>query len=204
MSAAAAGIGLILLAAGGSRRLGRPKQLLPFRGRTLLRHAAETALASICRPVVAVLGAAAEELEGELAGLPLAVAVHPEWAAGLAGSLRAGLAALEGAAETPVAAAVVMLCDQPGVAAADLDALAAAWRAGGRPLVAALYGGELGVPALFDRSLFPELAALAGDAGAKRVLSRHREAAIAVPLPAAAFDVDTPDDLARLARLEPV
>src|SRR5580692_2476743 len=108
-------VALILLAAGPSTRLGQPKQLLPFRGRSLLRHAAETALASSCRPVVVVLGASAERMKSELTDLPVMIAVNSGWESGMGSSIRAGLEALTNGknADAGVGAVVIMVCDQP-------------------------------------------------------------------------------------------
>lgn len=194
--------GLILLAAGGSSRLGRPKQLLLYQGRTLLRHAAETAFASGCRPVVVVLGAQADRLRAEIAGLEVVIADNPDWARGMGSSVRAGLRALE--ASAPDAAGVVlMLCDQPLITAASLDALVQSHIDTSAPLVASEYGGTRGVPAFFGRSLFPDLLALKGEQGAKAVLAAHASEVVALPLPAGVWDVDTASDYERLQATRP-
>jgi len=111
--------------------LGQPKQLLSFRGRSLLRHAAETALASVCRPVVVVLGAFAERLNGELSGLPVTVAMNLQWAEGMSSSIRAGLKALAAESAGPNAV-VIMLCDQPLVSAQFLNRLVAVHQSSGK------------------------------------------------------------------------
>jgi molybdenum cofactor cytidylyltransferase len=184
-----AGCALIILAAGSSARLGQPKQLLPFRGRSLLRHAAETALGSVCRPVVVVLGARADRLQTELAGLLVTVVLNPTWTEGMASSIRVGLAAL--ASETRVPDAVVlMLCDQPLVTSAMLDHLVNVHRSEARGIVASAYEETMGVPALFSRKYFPELASLVGDQGAKRIIVKHENDLARISLPEAAFDVD--------------
>jgi molybdenum cofactor cytidylyltransferase len=189
--------GLVLLAAGASTRMGRPKQLLAFRGRTLLRGAAEGALASLCHPVVVVLGANAETIHPELHGLPLETVVNDAWAEGMGSSVRAGIAALEAVAD--VDSAVVMLCDQPFVTAGVIDRLVAAHARTGRPIAASEYEEALGVPALFHRSLFPALRALPGSAGARQLIARHPRSEVArVPLAHGAVDVDTPSDYGRL------
>ena len=187
--------GLILLAAGGSARLGRPKQLLPYRGRSLLRHAGESAAESACRPLIAVLGAQWERIRPELDGLPIQYVVNPDWEQGMASSLQVGLDALS---DSDVAGVVIMLCDQPRVTGDVIDALVAARERASAPLAAAEYGGALGVPALFSRALFPELAALSGAEGAKKVILRHATETARVPFPGGLVDVDTPDDLAHL------
>lgn len=187
----------LILAAGASSRLGQPKQLIPFRGRSLLRHAAETALGSLGRPVVVVLGALAGRLELELAGLPVVVVNNPQWEEGMASSIRAGLAAVAPESE----AAIIMLCDQPLLSARFLDQLVSAHQTTGRGIVAAAYGGSAGVPALFSRSYFAELATLSGSRGAKHLIASHDEDTAQIPFPDASLDIDRPEDLAQLQTL---
>lgn len=190
-------VGIVVLAAGGSSRLGTPKQLLPYRGRTLLRHAVETAVAAAVGPVVVVLGAWAKEVCAQLAGLDVGVVVNQRWAEGLSTSLQAGLDGL--VAGGGPAAALFLTCDQPLVTPDLLRAIAAAYCASRPPLVACEYAGTAGVPALFDRSLFVSLRALTGDEGARSVIRLYRAAAVVVPFPDAALDVDTAADARRLA-----
>jgi molybdenum cofactor cytidylyltransferase len=188
---------LILLAAGASTRLGRPKQLLLFRGRSLLRHAAQTALASVCRPVVVVLGAFADRLQTELAALPVTVALNPAWAEGMAKSIRAGLKAVSSETAGPDAV-VIMLCDQPLITAGMLNQLVHIHRSEERGIVASEYEGALGVPALFSRRYFPELGLLEGNEGARRIIVKHKYDLARISLPEAAFDVDRVEEAARL------
>jgi molybdenum cofactor cytidylyltransferase len=190
-------VGLVILAAGGSSRLGQPKQLLEYRGRSLLRHVAEAAVGSHCRPIVVVLGAQASQLEAELRALPVHVAENPHWARGMATSLRRGLATLE-AIDGGIGAAVILLSDQPLVSARTIDALVEAWRTVGKRIIASEYAGVVGVPALFDRSLFPELLALDGEAGARRIIAGHAEEVHRLPFPGGILDIDTPEDCERL------
>jgi CTP:molybdopterin cytidylyltransferase MocA len=185
--------GAILLAAGGSSRLGRPKQLVGIAGRPLVRAMAEQALASRCRPVRVILGSQAEAIVGALAGLSVSLTINDDWREGIASSIRAGIAA---ARAERWSAAVVMLGDQPGVLARHLDRLTEAYEAGARA-VASRYAGRLGVPALFDASLFDALSALQGDRGAKSILART-PGVFAVDFPEGVLDVDTESDVARL------
>jgi molybdenum cofactor cytidylyltransferase len=188
-------IPLILLAAGGSTRMGTPKQLLPFGDTTLLRHAVETALASDCDPVLVVLGAAAESAAAAIAGLPVDAVTNVDWAKGMGTSLRLGLrTVLE---TTAPAAVVVMVCDQPAVTAVLIGELIDAYKAGAT-LVAAEYSGIIGVPALIGREWFEELLALGDDAGARALLKRHPDRVKPIPFPQGALDVDTPEDYQRL------
>ena len=161
-------MGVVVLAAGGSRRMPGPKQLLRFRGVTLLRHAAQTAVAARCGPVVVVLGAAAlaKQLRFELVDLAVSVVDNHKWKDGMSSSIRAGIEALEAAGSAD--AVLLMTCDQPYVTAEVLEQLVAAFHQSHPPAVACAYAGTVGVPALFDRALFAELKALEHDQGAKR------------------------------------
>jgi molybdenum cofactor cytidylyltransferase len=191
--------------------MGAAKQLLPFRGRTLLRHTTEEALASACRPIVVVLGAHAERLQQEITELPVQVVVNERWSEGMGTSIRAGIEALTadpGGDEAecvraprgplPVVAAVLAVCDQPFFSAGIIHELIAATPAFRHAIVAASYEGARGTPALFSRSLFPELMALDGHEGARRVIQAHPDETLAIPFPEGALDVDTPEDYARL------
>ncbi|GAB3876613.1 nucleotidyltransferase family protein [Hymenobacter segetis] len=186
---------MLLLAAGASTRMGQPKQLLPYHGRTLLRHAAETAVASGCAPIVLVTGALHEELVAEVAGLPIRAIHNPDWETGMASSIRAGLAAV---AETRPAAVLIMLTDQPLLTPELLHELMARQQQTQASIVAAAYGDTLGVPAIFAKAVFPELLQLQGQAGAGRLIAGYGAAVERVPFPAGLLDVDTPEDYAAL------
>lgn len=198
-------VGAVVLAAGASSRMGEPKQLLRLGGETLLRRALRAAFEGGCRPVVVVLGARAEELRAEAVWGGAHVVFNEAWAEGMGSSIRCGLGALlDATGEALLEAAVLMLCDQPFVDGEVIGRLVETYRAGGARLVASRYGveGARGVPALFDCTLFPELLELDGAEGAKGVIKRHACEAAYVAAPAAAFDVDTPDDYRALKRIE--
>ena len=185
-----------MLAAGASRRLPGPKQLLRHRGVTLLRHAAEVAVAAAGRPVVVVLAAGTARLRAELSGLAVRIVENPDAARGLSTSLRAGLDALCEGREPD--AALFLACDQPLLTADVLRHIVAAFAASRPPAVACAYAGTVGVPALFARALFAELRSLEGDQGAKRVLERLGARVARVPFEPGGLDVDTPEDAAGL------
>jgi CTP:molybdopterin cytidylyltransferase MocA len=195
------GAGAVILAAGSSSRMGTPKQVLRFRGESLLRRAALAALGAGCHPVVVVTGAYAELSRRELEGLGVREAWNPHWETGMASSVRTGVEDLLRAAPD-TAAAVFLLCDQPHVTAEILSGLAAAHRETGKPVVASVYGGSFGVPALFSRPLFAELAQLEGAAGAKQVLQRYAAEAHFLPFRGGEVDVDTRDDFSRLMAMD--
>lgn len=192
-------IGIIVLAAGSSSRLGEPKQLLRFEGETLLSRAVRAALETPHRPVVVVvLGAHAGRLREEIAATDACVGINEAWAEGMSSSIRCGLRTLETKAGCEVEAAILMLCDQPFVTSLTLSRLIDTFHERHTLLVASEYqaAGETtrGVPALFSQKLFPELMELRGAAGAKRLITRHEAESAFIAAPEAAFDVDTPDD----------
>lgn len=174
----------IILAAGASRRLGEPKQLVRLSGETLLQRAVRVAAEAGCDPILVILGAASEAILAHAALPPAQVVLNPAWEEGMASSLRAGLDALPPGTE----AALVMTCDQPAVTPEHLRRLAA--EAPGEP-VASAYAGRRGVPAYFPSATFAELLTLSGDQGARRLLAAAR----ALDLPGGEVDVDTPESL---------
>ncbi len=182
----------MVLAAGHSRRMGQQKLLLRLEGKTLLRRAAEAAVA-VCDEVVVVVGPEADRMRAELSDLPVRVVDNPESAQGLSTSLRKGIEAAAGAE-----AVLLLLADQPAITPEHLRRLVETWQHRGARIVACTYQGTAGPPVLFHRSLFGALQALQGDVGAKAVLQAHEEEAVLVPLEEAALDVDTPEDWARL------
>jgi len=190
-------IGAVILAAGASSRMGRPKQLLKYGGQTLVRRAALAAQEAGCNPIVIVTGAHVEGLEEELQGLSLLEANNPEWESGMGSSIRAGIQAVVKTSDK-VTALILMLCDQPFVTSQVLRRLITARRETGREIVASRYGATVGVPALFGRAFFAELVRLEREAGAKQVIQRHLAQVHLVPFPQGEIDLDTPADLAGL------
>jgi molybdenum cofactor cytidylyltransferase len=185
------GIGAIVLAAGESKRLGQPKQLVRFRGKSLVENAYETA-AAVCSHVAVVLGANAELVRPAVP--PGAIIILNErWAEGMASSIRAGLEAIESKSNV----VVLMTCDQPLVTPDLLSRLLST-----PGMTAAEYEGTLGIPAMFSRMYFPLLHALQGTEGAKKALLKFERDVTRFPAPEAAFDVDTPADVERLRSFE--
>lgn len=190
-------VGAVILAAGSSSRMGRPKQTLQFQGMSLLRRAAIAALDATCRPVVVVTGAHADLSRRELDQLEVREAFNPDWQTGMGSSVRTGIEALT-SIDPNVAAAVLLLCDQPHVTSDVVSRLIAAHHTTGRPVTASAYGESFGVPALFSRTLFTDLTQLAGSSGAKEIIKRHASEAHFLPFPEGEVDVDTPDDFSCL------
>lgn len=180
----------LVLAAGSSKRLGQPKQLLPYRGTTLLGWTIAQAEASpALDEVLVILGHASDEILASVKQARARPVLNPEFGEGCAASYRTGLAAADQRAE----GVMILLSDQPGVDAEAIGRVADAWRASGDGrIVIASYQGVPGHPLLFDRQLFPDLAALHGDKAAWKLVDQHPEWVQAVeigrPLPK---DVDT-------------
>ena len=189
--------GIVVLAAGGSARLGRPKQSLTLAGETLLARAARSAVASACRPVVVVLALGPRRC-ATLSPFPVRVVVNEHWRSGMGSSICAGVRDAV-AAGGSLDAVAVCLCDQPLVTGESIDALVEAWRASRKPVCAAAYGGTVGTPAVFSAALFDELLALGDGEGGKVILRRHASDVAPFDMPGAETDVDTEAEYQRVA-----
>jgi molybdenum cofactor cytidylyltransferase len=188
------GLYAVVLAAGAGTRFGSLKQLVRVGGRPLL-HTAVTRAAEITgNALLVVLGSGAAELAPLLKHAPGSVVVNHEWREGIASSIRAAVARLPGTCN----GVMLLLADQAAVTADDLRRLAGTWRKQPQYIAAAQYAGGSGVPAIFPRSAFRDLAELRGDVGAREVLRRNPDRVLRVPMPSAALDVNTPEDLLTL------
>lgn len=189
-------IGGILLAAGGSSRLGEPKQFIVYKGKTLIRRAAETLLASGCSPVVVVVGDDERSIS-ELESLEVHIVRNEEWRSGMGSSLKLGLArVLE--INAAIEAVVVILCDQPFVTSAKIEELCSDFRVSYSQIVAAEYNGTRGVPALFSRDTFSELSSIPNEKGARDLIRSSDFTLLTVEMPEAALDIDTQEDVQHL------
>lgn len=190
-------VAAIVLAAGAATRMGSLKQLLPYRGRTLLHHAIDQAMEAGLGPIVVVVGAEADRVQAAIAARPVDIARNANWQLGMGASLTAGIQKLQEVAGHSAAVAV-LLADQPLITSEHLSAMRTALYTGHTPIVAAQYNHTLGVPALFKREVFAALAALPPESGARHLLRDERFPVTPFPLPEAALDLDTPADLAEL------
>ena len=188
-------IAAVVLAAGRSTRMGGPNKLLAeIGGRSLVRIAVEQALASRAKPVIVVTGHERERVEAALKGLPVQFVHNPDFAVGLGGSVRTGIAAVPAAAD----GAIVCLGDMPQVDAALIDRLIAGFAPEqGALAVIPTIDGQRGNPVLWSRRFFPDLMAIEGDVGARNLINRYGEAVVEVPVTGkgALVDVDTPEAL---------
>jgi molybdenum cofactor cytidylyltransferase len=190
-------IGAVILAAGGSVRLGQPKQLLKFRGETLVARAVRAGEEALCNAVVVVVGESGSAIQDELRETSAVIIENPAWRGGLGTSIRCGLKRLIELA--PATDAVILLaCDQPRVEASTIAALIAEQDKTRKAMVASSYANTLGVPALFDRSCFKELLALPDNSGAKSLIAARPDDVSSISFEDGAIDIDTPADFERL------
>jgi len=193
-----AAVAAIVLAAGASRRLGQPKQLLLCGRETLLERAVRIALEAGAAPVIAVLGANYEIISASVAIEPATLVINDRWERGISTSIDAGLKALDAVARE-TAGALVLGCDQPRLTDDHLRALIEAFAAQSQPsIVASAYAGVLGIPAFFPRAVFSHLRALRGDKGARSLLLHPPCSLISLPFAGGEVDIDAPEDLAHL------
>ena len=193
-------VAAVVLAAGGSIRFGKPKQLAIFQGEPLVRHIVTAAEDAGCAPVVVVVGASAAQITPVLAGLPVSIIEHPNWSNGLGSSIAVGV--MHAASITPdLDAAILLACDQPFVNAVMLRQLIQMHRENKKPIVASAYAETLGVPALFDRSCFGDLLQLTGDSGAKGIILARRNDVTSFDFPAGTVDIDSAADYEKLNQM---
>jgi molybdenum cofactor cytidylyltransferase len=188
------GLFAVVLAAGPGTRFGSLKQLVRVAGRPLLHTAVTRAAEVTGNALIVVLGAGAAELAPLLKHSPGSVVINQDWREGLGSSIRWAVMRLP----ATCTGVLLMLADQAAVSADDLKRLAGTWRKQPQGFAAALYAGTVGVPAIFPRSAFRELTELRGDTGARALLRRNTDRVVRVPMPSAAIDLDTPEDLLAL------
>tara|TARA_R110000868_G_scaffold106326_1_gene291656 strand:+ start:41 stop:661 length:621 start_codon:yes stop_codon:yes gene_type:complete len=185
----------VVLAAGRSTRMAPVNKLTAdYQGAALVRHAAEAALASRAAEVIVVVGNEAEAVREVLSGMDVRIVANPDYATGLASSVKAGIAAVG----PDAAGVVILLGDMPGVTGDVVDALIGAFeKTGGGKICQPRYDGRPGNPVLWPRALFPEFDALSGDIGAKPLLARHKSDVLGVDVATDAIhmDIDAPADL---------
>jgi molybdenum cofactor cytidylyltransferase len=190
-------VGIILLAAGGSSRLGQPKQLLPYKGQTLLQNTLSVALTSNAQSVMVVLGASADILKKEITNSKIHVVVNDDWQEGMASSIRTGIKAITEISPS-IEGIILLVCDQPFINSALLNNLITAHQKTGKEIVACTYGNTFGPPVFFHQSLFPELLQLEGDTGARSIVQKHLDNMEAIPFPEGIFDIDTEGDYEKI------
>ncbi|MGZ4959945.1 MAG: nucleotidyltransferase family protein [Methylomonas sp.] len=186
----------VVLAGGTSSRLGHPKQLLVWDGRTLLEHAVLKVGSVLDDRFVVVLGAHADAIQASVNLDGVSVIVNSDWQEGIASSIRAGIRALPASAR----AALIVLCDQPLIGAEHIQTLLGGWKKEPNRIAVSVYGDDVGVPAVFPAAFFGDLLALEGDQGGKRLLMKFSTHLLKIPLPEAELDIDSPADFLQLIK----
>jgi molybdenum cofactor cytidylyltransferase len=178
--------------------MGTLKQLLPFGNGTLLGHAIDVAGEAGFAPIIVVVGADAEAVQSSIASKPVEIVRNPDWKIGMGSSIHAGVRRFQELG-LDSAAIAILVGDQPLITPVHLEGMRKLLNASGASVVAAEYGGTLGVPAFFKRNLISRLLSIPAAAGAKSVLTDPTLKTAPFPLPEAAVDVDTPQEFAALS-----
>jgi molybdenum cofactor cytidylyltransferase len=194
---------IIILAAGSSSRLGKPKQLLQYQNESLIKHAVKTALQTAFNPVIVVTGFLHEELVRETESIPVYIVHNLEWEEGMGSSIRTGIKFLKQLDQSnQINATLILLCDQPLISAQYLNLLVAQFYNDKNSMIAATSYAEIeGVPAVFDKSLFSVLQDLPGNRGAQWIFKKYNNQLSIVPFEGASIDIDTEDDYLKLLKL---
>jgi molybdenum cofactor cytidylyltransferase len=191
--------GIVVLAAGASGRMEKPKQLLKYNGDSLLKQVVQKALELNAGPVIVVLGANADLVRKEIENENITAVTNAEWKQGMASSMVKGLDTLLKIA--PLTDAVIfMMCDQPFISVSLLKDLIAMQQATAKSIVGSNYGNTIGPPTLFCKNLFPELLKLRGDTGARKIIQQHTNEVATVYFPAGSIDIDTAADYESLLK----
>ena len=188
-------LAIAILAAGSSSRMGQAKQLLPYKGKSLLEHSIEAATGTSCSQVFVVVNKLQHLAHEARSDSAYKVLLNVDSDRGISSSI--SLATREAMADEIVDALLFMNCDQPQIDSVCLERLITAYKQGA--IVASRFGDIIGSPAIFDRSFFAELIELQGDRGAKSIMQKHAAVVIEVPMEVAKFDIDTPADYAALS-----
>ena len=181
-------VSAIILAAGASRRMGRPKQLLPYRGQTLLGHIIQCVLVSSCSPVIVVLGAHADKITPTIEHFSIEIVNNSDWLQGMSSSIQCGLNYLR---DRFIEGVIFLACDQPFISTEIIEQLINLHTQSDKPIIASQYGEIIGVPALFARSVCPELMQLKGDVGAKSIIQKNRDRVATIKFNGGEIDLDT-------------
>lgn len=185
--------GIVILAGGASTRLGRPKQLLQYRGKTLLNHAVNEAINAKADAVVVILGKNADLFEGEIDNQEVSVVINKNWKEGMASSVRLGLDTLL-KSKPYIDAVILMVCDQPHISSSVLNELITKQQKTTKQIVTCNYGESIGPPALFHKKYFRDLAKLNGDVGARNIIEQNMHDVAMILFPEGNIDIDTEAD----------
>ena len=191
--------GIVILAGGASTRLGQPKQLLPYHGKTLLNHTVNEAINARADAVVVILGKNADLFENEIEE-KARVIINKDWEEGMASSVRLGLHTLLNS-KPYMDAVIFMVCDQPHISSSVLNELITTQQKTTKQIVTCNYGESIGPPALFHKKYFRELMELKGNVGARNIIQQNMNDVVTVPFPEGNIDIDTDEDYKALQKL---
>ncbi len=191
--------GIVILAGGASTRMGRPKQLLQYNGKTLLNHAVNEAINAKADAVVVILGKNADLFEGEIDKEEVRVVINENWKEGMASSVRLGLDTLL-KIKPYIDAVIFMVCDQPHISSSVLNELITKQQKTTKQIVTCNYGESIGPPALFHKKYFRDLARLNGDVGARNIIEQNIHDVAMILFPEGKIDIDTEDDFEALKK----
>jgi molybdenum cofactor cytidylyltransferase len=184
-------IGILLLAAGSSSRMGEPKQLLKIDGQLLIQVMTQQALEAKAYETIVIIGHRADEIKKVIEGLPVKIIFNEHAEKGMGNSIKCGISYLK---ENQFSAALIMTCDQPMLKADHLKKLIGTYNQKRNPIVASSYAEAVGIPALFDSKLFDSLLTISDNQGAKKIISQNLPKISALDFPEGKIDLDTPDD----------
>jgi molybdenum cofactor cytidylyltransferase len=190
-------VAIAILAAGCSSRLGQPKQLLDFDGKSLLARCIEAGAGSHCCETIVILGAYEDQIRASIAAFSGRIIFNKNWQEGIASSIRAAVQAVTACAALPDAL-ILTPCDQPFVSSELINQLIRKYEESEKLIVACSYAGTIGAPALFSKACFAELNSLSGDSGAKRIIGSNSDRLAVIDFPAGQVDIDTPKDYTSL------
>jgi molybdenum cofactor cytidylyltransferase len=192
---------ILIIAAGQSKRLGKPKQLLAFEGKSLINRLIEITKLAGTYPTTLVLGANADKITTQLQDKHLTVVMNEQWEEGMASSIRAGVKSIIQASPN-MDGIMILVCDQPFINVENINGLIALQLATGKPIAACYYANVLGTPALFHKSIFPDLLELKGDIGAKKIIKNKEEEVAKLHFEKGVLDIDTEADYKQLLKEE--
>ena len=192
-------VSILILAAGNSSRLGSPKQLIEFEGKTLIERITEVAL-SISEDVLIVLGGNSDLILPKLERFEdkISTVFNPDWQQGMGSSIRVGVEKLVDKSDL----ILILLSDQPFISKVLLQNMLQTFANYHNPIVSCVYNNTLGVPILFNKSVFPELLKLSGDKGAKSFLHIYENRISTIDFPEGVFDIDTIEDVENLKSID--
>lgn len=193
--------GVLIVAAGESKRLGTPKQILQFEGQSLLNRLVSIVTDAVAYPITIVLGAEAAAIQAQLPDDSLHVVINEEWKEGMGSSIRVGLKQMIDT-DPDMDGVMILVCDQPFIKSESIQSLIQMQQSTGLPMAACFYEGIVGTPALFHQSMFSDLLKLAGDTGAKKIMKDKLDNVAKLNFEKGVIDIDTMEDYQKIIQGE--